>query len=172
MVAYSYEYEREGKITMYRRVTDFLNEWSQSADGTAKVINNLTDEKLDQSIVENHSTLGWLGWHLVNSPAFFGKLVGLDIDLSHDPDQVPEKAKDIAEAYNKMVQMVKDQVEQQLTDEALNEQVDSFGTPIPRGAILRKMVDHQTHHRGQMTVLLRQAGLSVPGVMGPTKEDQ
>jgi uncharacterized damage-inducible protein DinB len=32
------------------------------------------------------------------------------------------------------------------------------------------MIDHQTHHRGQMTVLLRQAGLTVPGVMGPTKE--
>ncbi|BAC14347.1 hypothetical conserved protein [Oceanobacillus iheyensis HTE831] len=157
---------------MYRTVTDFLSEWNDSADGTANVINNLTDDKLDQAIVEGHSTLGWLGWHLVNSPAFFGKLAGLDIDLSHDPDRVPTKAQDIAEAYNDMAQIVKEQVEQQLTDESLNEKVDSFGTPIPRGAILRKMIDHQTHHRGQMTVLLRQAGLSVPGVMGPTKEDQ
>lgn len=26
-------------------------------------------------------------------------------------------------------------------------------------------------YRGQMTILLRQAGLPVPGVMGPTKEE-
>lgn len=41
-----------------------------------------------------------------------------------------------------------------------------------RGKFLRMLIDHQTHHRGQMTVLLRQAGLTVPGVMGPTKEMQ
>ena len=32
------------------------------------------------------------------------------------------------------------------------------------------LVTHQTHHRGQMTVLMRQAGLKVPDVYGPAKE--
>ena len=32
------------------------------------------------------------------------------------------------------------------------------------------LVSHQTHHRGQMTVLMRQAGLHVPSTYGPTKE--
>ncbi|MCK4657684.1 MAG: hypothetical protein KAT85_11650, partial [candidate division Zixibacteria bacterium] len=27
------------------------------------------------------------------------------------------------------------------------------------------------HHRGQMTVLMRQAGLKVPGVYGPSMEE-
>jgi len=30
---------------------------------------------------------------------------------------------------------------------------------------------HQAHHRGQMTVLMRQAGMKVPGVYGPSKEE-
>jgi len=30
---------------------------------------------------------------------------------------------------------------------------------------------HQTHHRAQMTVLMRQAGLKVPGVYGPSREE-
>lgn len=29
----------------------------------------------------------------------------------------------------------------------------------------------ETHHLGQMTVLMRQAGLNVPGVYGPSKEE-
>jgi uncharacterized damage-inducible protein DinB len=32
------------------------------------------------------------------------------------------------------------------------------------------LVTHQTHHRAQMTVLMRQAGLQVPGIYGPVKE--
>ena len=32
------------------------------------------------------------------------------------------------------------------------------------------LIGHQTHHRSQMTVLMRQAGLVVPEVYGPAKE--
>ena len=57
-----------------------------------------------------------------------------------------------------------------LADADMLAEVKGFYGPASRGAILRKMIDHQTHHVGQMTVLLRQAGLVVPPVMGPTKE--
>jgi len=33
------------------------------------------------------------------------------------------------------------------------------------------MMMHQSHHRGQMTVLMRQAGLRVPYIYGPAYED-
>jgi uncharacterized damage-inducible protein DinB len=33
------------------------------------------------------------------------------------------------------------------------------------------LIQHQAHHRGQMTVLMRQAGLPVPGIYGPSKEE-
>lgn len=33
------------------------------------------------------------------------------------------------------------------------------------------MIQHQIHHRGQMTILMRQAGLTVPGLYGPSKEE-
>jgi uncharacterized damage-inducible protein DinB len=32
-------------------------------------------------------------------------------------------------------------------------------------------MSHEIHHRGQMTVLMRQAGLKVPGVYGPSREE-
>ncbi|MRG87143.1 DinB family protein [Salinibacillus xinjiangensis] len=157
---------------MYRKVEDFLADWSNASAETIKVLESLTDDKLGQSIVEGHSTLGWLGWHLATAPSFFAGLVGLNVEAAGAADVVPTKADDIVEAYKKAAEDVKHEAQQQLTDEKLIEEVDHFGTPAPRGAILRTFVDHQTHHRGQMTVLLRQAGLPVPGVMGPTKEQQ
>jgi uncharacterized damage-inducible protein DinB len=46
-----------------------------------------------------------------------------------------------------------------------------YGVRWARGVTLRALLVHQTHHRGQMTVLMRQAGLRVPGVYGPAREE-
>ncbi|WP_156292033.1 DinB family protein [Oceanobacillus salinisoli] len=157
---------------MYRKVNDFLQDWTQASQGTLKVLESLTDEKLGQAIVEGHNTVGWIGWHLATAPAYFAGLVGLDVKSKVDPGTVPQKASEIVVQYKNIAEDVKREVEQTLTDEKLEENVDNHGNPAPKGALLRVLIDHQTHHRGQMTVLLRQAGLNVPGVMGPTKEEQ
>ena len=154
---------------MYRTVDDFLGDWSRSANGIIQVMESLTDEKLGQAVAEGHSTLGWLGWHLATSPAFFADMVGLQLNVPTD-NTVPHKAADIVHAYKEISGSLVQEVKRNLTDEKMMEKVDKFGQPTPRGSILRDVIDHQTHHRGQMTVLLRQAGLHVPGVMGPTKE--
>jgi uncharacterized damage-inducible protein DinB len=46
-----------------------------------------------------------------------------------------------------------------------------YGDEWPRGQALSALVLHQAHHRGQMTVLMRQAGLPVVGVYGPAREE-
>jgi len=157
---------------MYRTVGDFLAEWSRASGGTIQVLESLTDEKLNQAIVEGHSTLGWLGWHLATSVPFFAGQVGLNVAMPGDPGSVPSSASEIAAAYKNASEELVQAVESNLADESMLESVEALGQMMPRGAVLRMFVDHQTHHRGQMTVLLRQAGLKVPGVMGPTREDQ
>ena len=56
-------------------------------------------------------------------------------------------------------------------DEALEVIDEMYGEKWARGQTLRILLDHETHHRGQMTVLLRQAGETVPGIFGPAKEE-
>ena len=155
---------------MYRKVQDFINDWEFAAQGTEAVLQSVTDDKMGQAIVSGHSTLGWLGYHLVVTPAFITGLVGLDIKASLSAE--PKHAQDNVTAYRQMVADVKQAVAENLSDEALTEEVDGFGKKMPRGAILQQLIEHQTHHRGQMTVLLRQAGLHVPGIMGPTLEQK
>jgi len=44
---------------------------------------------------------------------------------------------------------------------------------LPRHVVLRSMVlNHVVHHRGQLTVYLRLLGVPVPGVYGPTADEQ
>ena len=56
------------------------------------------------------------------------------------------------------------------TDKDLATINDFFGRPMPNSIFLMTLINHQNHHRGQMTVLMRQAGLTVPGVYGPAKK--
>ena len=155
---------------MYRTVEDFINDWSESAASTLNVIRAISDDKLDVAIVEGHNSLGWLAWHVTTAPVMFGNmLAGLGLEVKFDPNAQVETVAEIAAAYEEMMAEVTAKVSA-LTDAEMLTEVKGIHGPVPRGAILRKMIDHQIHHLGQMTVLLRQAGLVVPPVMGPTKE--
>lgn len=155
---------------MYRIVDDFIQDWQQSSDGTLSVFKAVTDEKKDFSIVEGHNSLEWISWHLTNSPTFFIGLIGLTLEVELNPVNVPSTINEIINIYQAVSENILKVVKENLTDDSLLKNVNMGGQDIAIGAVLRKMVDHQTHHRAQMQVLLRQAGLSVPSVMGPTKE--
>jgi uncharacterized damage-inducible protein DinB len=46
-----------------------------------------------------------------------------------------------------------------------------YGEKWTRGFTLTSLILHQVHHRGQMTVLMRQAGLEIPGLYGPARQE-
>ncbi len=87
----------------------------------------------------------------------------------HTPQ--PSSAQAIADAYERASQALLEAVLGQWTDASLQEQVNLYGEPWPNGVTLHILVNHEVHHRAQMTVLMRQAGLKVPGVYGPAKEE-
>lgn len=156
---------------MYRKTEDFIADWTASANGTVQVLESLTDEKLGQAIVEGHSTLGWIGWHLATSPAFFAGIAGLKVRPATDKTAENISAAEIVQAYKTIAENIAEAAKS-LTDATLSETVNQFGKEMTKGSILGMLIQHQVHHRGQMTVLLRQAGLPVPAVLGPTKEMQ
>ncbi len=155
---------------MYRKINDFIQDWEKSCSGTLSVFESITEEKKGFEIVEGHNSLEWLSWHLTTAPAYFMGQVGLSLDVELNPAATPETIQEIISTYKVASEQVVKAVNENFTDESLSNNVDSHGQATPIGALLRAMVDHQTHHRAQMQVLLRQAGLNIPSVMGPTKE--
>ncbi len=56
------------------------------------------------------------------------------------------------------------------SDADLERDDEMYGEVWKRGYGLHVLLVHQTHHRAQMTVLMRQASLPVPPIYGPVKE--
>lgn len=156
---------------MLRKVSDFQKAWEYEVEMSGKMIETLTDASLGQRVTEDGRTLGYLAWHLALSPGEMLGHAGLSIDGPDFDQPCPESSAEIGAAYAKAAESVKEQVEANWSDETLLETDEMYGETWARGITLFYLIAHQAHHRGQITVLMRQAGLIVPGVYGPAKEE-
>ncbi len=156
---------------MYRKLEDFNKDWKISSEATEKIFAALTDESLKQSVAEGHRTLGRIAWHIVQTLPEMCNRTGLNVDGPSETDPVPEKSTDILAAYRAISDSLCAAINSSWDDESLMTEDDLYGEMWKRGVTLRILIDHEIHHRGQMTVLMRQAGLEVPGVFGPSLEE-
>jgi uncharacterized damage-inducible protein DinB len=156
---------------MFRTIEDFQKAWAYETEMTGKVLLNLTDESLGQKVTEDGRSLGFLAWHLTVTLHEMLALVGLTIDAPAPETEGPTSAADIARIYGIGGKSVADEVEKNWTNETLLIEDEMYGETWSRGNTLFYLLLHQTHHRGQMTTLMRQAGLRVPGIYGPSKEE-
>ena len=156
---------------MFRTMNDFYDTWKDEAKGTQQVLDALTDESLTQNFTEGHRNLGRLGWHLATTLEEMIEHTGLKFSAADFHKPVPEKAEDVAEAYSFTNQSMITAMKDNWTDETLDEEFDMYGEKWTVATILKVLLLHQVHHRAQMTVLMRQAGLKVPGLYGPAKEE-
>jgi uncharacterized damage-inducible protein DinB len=155
---------------MFRRVGDFQKAWDQERDATLKVLRALSDASLAQAVTKDDRTLGRLAWHLATTLGEMMERTGLTVGGPSHESRPPASAAAIVAAYETAAQAVADGVSS-WTDATLEAEDDMYGEKWPRGQTLQALVAHQAHHRGQMTVLMRQAGLKVPGVYGPAREE-
>jgi uncharacterized damage-inducible protein DinB len=155
---------------MYRTIQDFLEDWSSESAATLRVFERLTDQSLSAR-VEGGRTLGRIAWHLTATLQEMLERTGLDIDSSLQDEHTPSGAVEIVESYRRGAARVAEQVASRWKDEDLTEEVEMYGERWAKGKVLQVLIVHQAHHRGQMTVLMRQAGLVVPGVAGPAREE-
>lgn len=156
---------------MFRRIEDFQKAWSYEVEMTGKVLNNLKDESLGQQVTAEGRSLGFLGWHITQTLGEMLGLVGLKVDAPGFDQECPTSAAEIAAAYEKAAASVTEEITANWNDDTLLQTDEMYGETWARGLTLFYLIAHQAHHRGQMTVLMRQAGLSVPGVYGPAKEE-
>jgi uncharacterized damage-inducible protein DinB len=156
---------------MYCTIQDFLDEWKHENDATLKVSKNLTDSSLTQKVTPEGRSLGFLAWHIVISLGEMGEKAGLKVIAPPEHSSAPMNASDIVAAYEKAGASVASEVKEKWNDAMLQELIDMYGEKWTRAATLGSLVKHQIHHRAQMTVLMRQAGLKVPGIYGPSREE-
>jgi uncharacterized damage-inducible protein DinB len=149
----------------------FKKGWAYESQATEKILAALTDASLGQQVIEGHWTLGTIAWHIAATIPEMMNRTGLSVEGPHHEDRPPSQAGEILNAYRKASKSLMEELDNKWTDATLGEEVNMYGETWTKGMALVSLVAHQTHHRGQMTILMRQAGLKVPGVYGPSKEE-
>ena len=156
---------------MYTSLKEFIEDWQHESTLTGKILAALTDESLTQPVSNDDRTLGRIAWHIATTiPEMMGR-TGLTFAKDYDETSVPSSAKVIHGTYEAFARELVRLLETQWTDASLTVEDAMYGEAWPRALTLSVLIRHEIHHRAQMTVLMRQAGLLVPGIYGPARED-
>jgi uncharacterized damage-inducible protein DinB len=157
---------------MFRHIRDVETIWRQEAANTLKVLEAIPDAAAHQAVDEQHRDLKRLAWHLCETIAELPLNMGLKVEgfpgePMHTPP--PGSMQEIRDTYAALSESFLATLKP-LNDMALAATYPFYGDTWTGAFALWILVSHQTHHRGQMTVLMRQAHLKVPEVCGPVKE--
>ncbi|WP_207511576.1 DinB family protein [Longitalea luteola] len=152
---------------MIRTIHDFLDRWKEETEATLKIFSSLTDESL-QVAIPGGRTLGRLANHITETVTELPSKLGLPIREVHADYNTVEE---LVTHYKKYADQLVGVIISNWDDSDLSNENNLYGDPWKNGFSLWVLLVHQSHHRAQMTVLMRMAGLKVPGIYGPTKEE-
>jgi uncharacterized damage-inducible protein DinB len=123
-------------------------------------------------------SLGQLAMHVANIPGRIAEISTASFDASTPiPRPEADSTAQVLEAFEASMVQAR-QVLRAMSDSELSSpwrmmQGDRELWSIPRGAFLRSvMLNHWYHHRGQLTVYLRQNGASLPAVYGDSADER
>jgi len=156
---------------MYYKISDFIEDWKYESGSTIKVLSNMSDESLTVKFNNEIRTLGRLAWHIVTTVGEMAHRTGLTFETVDENAPVPSTAKEIVDEYKRDSGNLMKEIKEKWKDENLLQEDDMYGEKWARGKTLEVLVTHQIHHRAQLTVVMRLAGLKVPGVYGPAIEE-
>lgn len=152
---------------MIRKIDDFKLSWERESQNTLRIFEKLTDESLSQAIPGGR-TLGRLANHIIETLSELPSKVKLPVE---EKPATNATVKELVKDYREKSDQVLKAVTENWTDASLEEEHNLYGEPWKNGFSLWVLITHQTHHRAQMTVLMRFAGLTVPGIYGPAREE-
>jgi uncharacterized damage-inducible protein DinB len=160
-------------------IDGMLQELEEEAVTTRRVLERVPDNRLGWRPHPKARTLGELALHVAIVPGGVAQLVA-----SPSPAQAPQFRQDPSPASTSELMPALDQsiatakqVLGGMDDGALtatwrltNGERELFATT--RAAMLRSvMLNHWYHHRGQLTVYLRELGVPIPSIYGPSADE-
>jgi len=156
-----------------------LTEFQLEAASTRRLLERVPGDKLDWQPHEKSMTLGRLASHVAEIPHWGRPIVNTpELDLATS-DYKPEVATDLdglLAMHDKIAQDFVEAVSSKEDDELLEKwkllSGDHVIVDMPRINVLRSFImSHLVHHRGQLTVYLRMLDVPLPGIYGPSADD-
>jgi len=165
------------------KLTEFFrDELDREVERSRKALEQVPDGKFDWKPHEKSMIFGYLANMVATIPMWITMEINrdeLDVAPAEGQGMNPERKETSAELVKALDDAAKDarSALENTTDEYLNTnwkmlargQVVWEGT---RREVIQDTISHWSHHRGQMTVYLRLMGAKVPGIFGPSADDQ
>jgi uncharacterized damage-inducible protein DinB len=159
-------------------IDSLLQELEQEAETTRRVLERVPDDKLNWRPHPKARSLGDLALHIATVPGGVAQLVtsGSAVQVPNFADPSPQSASELVPTLNDSVAKAK-QALGEISDAELAEtwrlmDGDREVFAIPRVAMLRSiMLNHWYHHRGQLSVYLRELNVKLPSIYGPSADE-
>lgn len=154
----------------------FLQAWERDSDGTLKLLKALPPGQYDFRPDAGGRSLGELAWHLAEGDAYMtwgienGKF---DMNGPKPPSiERPRTVEGLVSGFERIHQEALARV-RKLKPEDLDRQIPFFGGQLltVRDILWGMIINHGTHHRGQLSLMCRLAGGCAPGLYGPNREE-
>src|SRR5262245_20320776 len=158
-------------------ITALLQELEHEAQTTKRVLERVPNDQLAWKPHPKSMSLGQLALHVATVP-------GQVATIAAQPEvQAPQFTQPSATSSAELVPALDASVAKAkellggMDDAALGatwrlKRGDREILAIPRGAVLRSiMLNHWYHHRGQLSVYLRQLNVPVPSIYGPSADE-
>ena len=155
---------------MIRSINDFVEAYRAEREKAMQLLQAISQDSLNQRVGPEGRTLGFIAWHIVASIPEMMNLTGLKL-AELDGYQAPDSIEQIRAAYAAASQELLETVERRWADGDLSVEDAMYGEHWPRSQTLLVLLTHEIHHRAQLSILMRQAGLKVPGLYGPAREE-
>ena len=159
-------------------IRDILQELEQEAPSTRRVLERIPEDRLEWRPHPKSMTLGQLAMHVANLPGAIANVSLQPFDVRTEiPRPGAESIAQILGVFEESMQRAKrilgnmDDAELAAPWSMMNGDQELW--TIPRGSFLRTvLLNHWYHHRGQLTVYLRQTGALVPAVFGDSADEK
>lgn len=152
-------------------------ELEQEAQTTRRVLERVPADRLGWKPHDKSMSLGQLALHVATVPGGVAEMSG------QSPFRIPEFKQPSAKSAAELVPALDQSVATALRilgsmDDAALAKIwtvvdgDRVVMALPLGALFRSiMLNHWYHHRGQLSVYLRQVGALVPSIYGPSADE-
>lgn len=156
-----------------------LGDLRHELGNTRRVLERVPDHQLDWRPHDRSWTLGELATHLVNLVTWNSRIIeraSFDLADARRADAYDSR-QELLDAFDSHTAHMQTLIEG-TSDEALQQEWqlrrgDHVVLSMPRLAAIRTMgISHMVHHRGQLCVYFRLLDLPVPGLYGPSADEQ
>jgi uncharacterized damage-inducible protein DinB len=160
-------------------IREMLQELAQEAPTTRRTLERVREDKLEWKPHEKSMTLGVLAMHVATLPAALGEL---SLQPSFDagvvvPRPTTTSIPALLETHDRSIARAReilgsmDDAALELPWRMMSGSTELFS--MTRGTFLRSVLfNHWYHHRGQLSVYLRETGALVPSIYGPSADER